>query len=161
MHQPLQRGGPLLAQRLGLERLPLIEGRAVLECEARQIVAAVERDGLAQPVQAFRADLSFWMAVLLPGREQASERIHIDLKPGAGVDADSLSPCEQALPAQGCPEQRQSRSKLPVVSSVYSNPERKQKRSLGQPPVRRASWLEEGVSRNTIPTHDDSARGRS
>ena len=46
--EPLQNAGELLAQALGLEKLPFIEGGAVLQTEACQKVAAIESCGRFQ-----------------------------------------------------------------------------------------------------------------
>ena len=105
--QPLQGRGQLLLQPLRLEELPLVEGGAIGEREARQEAVPVERDGLRQRAQALGTDLPLLVGVPPPGLKQAGEAVHVDPNVCTGIEADGLPLDDDPLIAQGLPDHGQ------------------------------------------------------
>ena len=96
--EPLQRTSQLLAQALGLEELPVVEGDAVAQAETGHEIVAVQRNGLGQRKQAIWAHLRFRVTVLFAlGKEV--------VKPGY-VDPDSVVVEIHALPVGAQPTLR-------------------------------------------------------
>ncbi len=99
-HQPSERDAQLAAERLGLERLPLVPRRAVPEAEALEEVATMDVDGDRQPLSAGRTCVRRRVRV----RRVSDERPKVgDVEPDvlrAGIAAKlDLSPVHPEPPA--------------------------------------------------------------
>jgi hypothetical protein len=75
--EPLQRAGKLAPQALALEELPVVEGHAVAQAEARHKIVPVQRRRPRQRRQALGADLRLRVAVHTALDEPGVEAVHV------------------------------------------------------------------------------------
>jgi len=106
-HQPFEDGGQLLAQRLGLEELPIVKGDAVAQRRTFQEIAPIERHRLLQLGQALRADLLRGVAMPAAGLYEAAKVAGIQPEVSVRVGADLLAVYNQPFTAQRLFQERQ------------------------------------------------------
>ena len=118
LDEAVERGGQLAAQRIGLERLPVVEVRAVAQREAREEVVAVDGDGLLQR---------------LGGGprigDARAEAVEVDVDRRAAEQGDPLPRGLQRLVADRSPQRRQGAPQRPAgVALVVLGPQQRRER---------------------------------
>src|SRR4051794_3820907 len=89
--EALERAGSLAPKGLALEQLPVVEGWAVAQTEARHELAAVQPGGGDERLQAGRAHIMRRVTVCLRLGEVAIELVHIEAQPRIRPHSDCLT----------------------------------------------------------------------
>src|SRR5262249_35781848 len=105
--QPFERAGKLTPVRFALEKLPVIERRAIAQAEAGHKVVPIAHDGGCERLDAAPTDLIGRMPMCLARGEVGLELVHIEAQLWAWSQLDTLAVNGKAGVAQRLVECRE------------------------------------------------------
>src|SRR5260221_12242849 len=108
LHKVLKRTGQITAQAVGLKKLPIVKAGTIAQAKARQKIILIQRQRLAERLQAGRTRLGC-RVIMRPARGKvAPELMYIHPDTGVEIKADVLPVNFQPCSGKGFIESRKS-----------------------------------------------------